>query len=304
MYDSHLSVPNRRELLKATGVAAAALAVGTLPLDWVRGAEEPKTRKLLFFTKSSGYQHGVITRPKSGGLAYAEKIMVDLGKEHGYEVTPSKDGGYFTPEKLAEFDAVVFYTTGDLTTPGTDKQPPMPKNGKETLIQFVESGKGFLGLHCASDTFHGPKNGPTDPYIKMLGGEFEHHGAQQDAKILVADKNFGPIKDLEDFHFTEEWYILKNFAPDLHVILIQDTPSMSGKEYKALKPYPETWARTQGKGRVFYSSMGHREDVWKKPIFEKVLLGGLAWVSGNAKAETKPNLQEATPGAEDRVRKD
>ena len=131
-----------------------------------------------------------------------------------------------------------------------------------------------------------------------------HHGAQQDAKIIAADKDFGPITDLHDFTLKEEWYILKNFAPDLHVILIQDTASMSGGEYKALKPYPETWARTQGKGRVFYSSMGHREDVWKKPIFEKVLLGGLAWASGNAKADAKPNLQEVAPGAEDRVRKD
>ena len=302
MHDIHSTVPNRRDLLKAGGVAAAALAASALPWEFAR-AEESKTRKVLFFTKSSGYQHSVITRHKKGELAYAEKILIDLGKEHGYEVTATKDGGYFTPEKLAEFDAIVFYTTGDLTTLGTDKEPPMPKNGVQTLIEFVESGKGFLGFHCASDTFHSHGN-VTSPYIKLLGGEFEHHGAQQDAKILVADKDFGPIKDLQDFTLKEEWYILKNFAPDLHVILIQDTASMSGKEYKALKPYPETWARTQGKGRVFYSSMGHREDVWKKPIFKKVLLGGLAWASGNAKADAKPNLQEVTPGAEDRVRKD
>jgi uncharacterized protein len=304
MRNSCPPVPNRRDLLKTTGVAAAALAVGALPWKLTRAADDSKTRKLLFFTKSSGFQHSVITRTKPGELAYAERIMLDLGKQHGYDVTVTKDGGYFTPEKLAPFDAVVFYTSGDLATLGTDKQPPMPKDGKDTLIKFVESGKGFLGLHCAADTFHGPNDGPTDPYIKMLGGEFEHHGAQQDAKILVADKNFGPIADLQEFQFPEEWYIVKNLAPDMHVILYQDTASMSGQDYKTLKPYPETWARIQGKGRVFYSTMGHREDVWKKPIFEQVLLGGLAWVTGRADADTKPNFKEVTPGAEDRLRKD
>ena len=81
----------------------------------------------------------------------------------------------------------------------------------------------------------------------MLGGEFEHHGAQQDAKILIADKTFGPIADLQEFQFVEEWYIVKNLAPDMHVILYQDTTSMSGQDYKTLKPYPETW-RGAGEG--------------------------------------------------------
>ncbi len=79
---------------------------------------------------------------------------------------------------------------------------------------------------------------------------------------------------------------------------------MSGQGYKTVKPYPETWARTQGKGRIFYSTLGHREDVWKKPVFEQVLLGGLAWVTGRADADTKPNFKEVTPGAEDQLRKD
>jgi type 1 glutamine amidotransferase len=70
-----------------------------------------------------------------------------------------------------------------------------------------------------------------------------------------------------------------------------------------LKPYPQTWARTQGTGRVFYTSMGHREEVWKSPIFEKVVLGGLAWVTGTIDADVKPNLKEAAPGAEELLRK-
>src|SRR5205085_383176 len=101
-------------------------------------ADEPKARKVLFFTKSAGFQHDVIKRSDPAKLSYAEQVLVDLGKQHGYDVTATKDGGYFTPEKLAAFDAVVFYTTGDLTTPGVDGQPPMPKDGPAALIQWIE----------------------------------------------------------------------------------------------------------------------------------------------------------------------
>jgi type 1 glutamine amidotransferase len=59
-----------------------------------------------------------------------------------------------------------------------------------------------------------------------------------------------------------------------------------------------TWARKQGEGRVFYTSMGHREDVWTNPLFQQVILGGMAWAVGNVEAEVKPNLTEACPGVE------
>ena len=296
----HDFAPRRRDVLKA----AAALAAAAFPLNWLRAADVPPVRKILFFTKSAGFEHDVIKRPSPEVLAYAEQILIELGKQHGYDVTATKDGGYFTPEKLAAFDAVVFYTTGDLTTPGKDGQPPMPADGEQTLIKWVESGKGFLGIHSADDTFLTQPGEPIHPYIKMIGAEFDKHGKQQNAKITAADKNFGPIKDLQDFELFEEWYKVKNLSPDLHVILVQETQSMAAPEYRERAPYPETWARTQGKGRIFYTSLGHREDVWKNPIFEQVVLGGLAWVTGNADADTTPNLSVATPGAMGSVRKD
>jgi len=102
---------------------------------------------------------------------------------------------------------------------------------------------------------------------------------------------------LESFTKFEEWYILKNLAPDMEVLLLQDTKSMSEQRYNDLAPYPETWARTHGKGRVFYTSMGHREDVWESDIFHQVLLGGFQWTAGNVEAEVKPNLVQVAPGA-------
>src|SRR5438067_1184187 len=103
----------RRNVLQA---AAAGLLAGAIPLRWAAGQKTP-TRKLLFFTKSAGFQHSVVKRPKPDELAYAEQIMVDFGKAHGFDVTATKDGGFFTPEKLAEYDAVAFYTTGPLDQP-------------------------------------------------------------------------------------------------------------------------------------------------------------------------------------------
>jgi type 1 glutamine amidotransferase len=90
---------------------------------------------------------------------------------------------------------------------------------------------------------------------------------------------------------------MKDFAENLHVILAQDTAGMEGAMYQR-PPFPATWARTHGKGRVFYCSMGHREDVWTNPAFQQILLGGIAWALGNAEADIKPNVAQVTPKAE------
>ena len=290
----------RRQAMQTVAAAAAAFAAASLPLGWARAADG-KTRKVLFFTKSAGFEHSCIKREKADALSHAEKILVELGKSSHFEVTATKDGSYFTPEKLAEFDVVAFYTTGDLTQPSNDFSTPMPAGGKEALLKFIESGKGFVGFHCASDTFHGGEDDAADPYIKMIGGEFDGHGGQQKSKIRSV-KGFAPLKDYADFEVEEEWYVFRNLAPDMHVVLVQETQTMSEDMYKQRKPFPETWARMQGKGRVFYSSMGHREDVWTNPLFHQVILGGLAWAAGNVEADVKPNLKEACPEAE-KVRK-
>ena len=103
--------------------------------------------------------------------------------------------------------------------------------------------------------------------------------------MRVADKKFPGIDKAGDgFNMNEEWYSLKNFAPDMHVILVQETKGMRNADYQR-PPYPATWARMHGKGRVFYTSMGHREDVWQNPTFESVLVGGLNFILGRVDAE-------------------
>jgi len=280
--------------MMTVAAAAAAFATGAIPMGWT-AAQDKKTRKVLFFTKSAGFQHSVVTR-KGDELAHAENILIEMGKKNGFDVTATKDGRIFTKDKLAEFDVIAFYTTMDLTKEGTDKSPPMPSDGKEVLFDFIRSGKGFVGFHCASDTFHSQGN-KIDPYIRMLGGEFKSHGKQQKSKILIPQGTRFPIEGMKEFEMFEEWYELFNFNPEMHVIQVQDTKSMEEKRYTDLANYPMTWARKEGKGRVFYTSMGHREDVWTNPLFQAVTLGGLAWAAGNVEADVPSNFREVTPDA-------
>lgn len=95
-------------------------------------AASAASKKILFFTKSSGFEHSVISW-KNGQPGYAEKVLLTLGGKHGWEFTFSKDGSKFGKDYLAQFDAVFFYTTGDLCSPGTDQQPPMTPEGNPGL---------------------------------------------------------------------------------------------------------------------------------------------------------------------------
>ncbi len=288
----------RREMLKLAG--AAALSVSAFPLGWARAAEGKK-QKILYFTRSVGFQHSPVARPKKDELSFSEKLAVEEGQKYGVEVVCSKDGTIFDGD-IDQFDCFAFYTCGDLFNPKSiDGFPPMTPAGKEKLLKAVEEGKGFVGFHSASDSFHSKgkqyeNQTELDPYIAMLGGEFVVHGRQQKATMKVADHHFPGMEGVEDFTILEEWYALKNFAKDLHVILIQETAGMVDDCYQR-PPYPATWARKHGKGRVFFTSLGHREDVLTNPTCQKVILAGFNWALGNVEADVTPNIEKVTPHA-------
>jgi type 1 glutamine amidotransferase len=286
----------RRDMLLATG--AAMLGVSAFPLGWARAASNKK-QKILYFTRSVGFQHSPVAR-KDGELSLSEKLFMEQGEKHGVEVVCSKDGSIFDGD-LSQFDCFAFYTCGDLTKPSIDKAPPMTLEGKKKLLDAVASGKGFVGFHSASDTFHSKGSAwenqkELDPYIAMLGGEFIVHGRQQKAKMHVACSKFPGMDGVEDFEIDEEWYALRNFLKDLHVILVQETEEMVDDCYKR-PPYPATWARKHGQGRVYFTSLGHREDVWTNPTCQKIILGGFNWALGNVEADVTPNIEKATPDA-------
>src|SRR5439155_9133990 len=110
----------------------------------------------------------------------------------------------------------------------------------------------------------------------------------------VVDAKFpGLAGSGERFKITEEWYSLKNFAKDIHVLPVLETEGMQNSEYKR-PPFPLAWARKEGKGRVYFNAMGHRDDVWTSERFQEMLAGAVAWATGAADAELTASMSKVT----------
>jgi uncharacterized protein len=295
-----MNFPHRKLSLGLALLALTTLVATAAPL------------RVLYFSKSAGWEHDAVKRV-DGNPSLSERVLAQLGPIHDLEFTFSKDGSLFTPQYLAKFDVIMFYTSGDLLCAGVDGQPPMPPGGKQALLDAVAGGKGFVAVHSGCDTFHtgekGGGNNPippsryqnfgeaSDPFIKMVGGEFLKHNQQQVATVQVIDPRFPGLAALGvAFELKEEWYSLKEFAADLHVLLVLATAGMKGPDYQRA-PFPIAWARKYGRGRVWFNAMGHRDDVWESAAFQTMLVGGLEWAGGRHQAEIAPNLKTAAPDA-------
>lgn len=198
--------------------------------------------------------------------------------------------GRLSPEYLREkrIDGVIFAnTTGDL---------PLPD--PEGFISWIEEGHGFMGMHSATDTFH-----KFPRYLEMIGGEFAGHGPQVPADLIKADQAHPATQGLPDQWnlVQEEMYQFKNHdRAKLHALwFLRHPPQEPGKqEYAGV-----SWCKSAGKGRVFYTSLGHREDLWdadpemkdrKNPVelaqqYQQHILGGIRWALGLAEGESNPN---------------
>jgi type 1 glutamine amidotransferase len=294
---------SRREFLRAIAMGSAGLALSSQ-------LSAAKTKSVLLFTKSSGFEHAVI-KTTPGNPSVVEKTLRGLAQKYNFEVTATKDGRVFDSKEFHDYSALFFFTTGDLTTEGTDKNPPMTTAGKQTLLDAIHGGMGFVGAHAAADTFHTPPDPQdlsnrylahgkdSDPYLQMLGGEFIIHGRDprlQTADIVINDLSFPGLDGVKSpVSFKEEWYSLKDFSTDIHVILTLDTKGMKNECYER-PPYPMTWARMHGKGRVFYTAIGDLAENWETPFFVNVVGGGVRWAIGDVNAKLTQNIKEAAPG--------
>ena len=298
------SKSTRRDFLRTSAVAGAALL--TSRANFAAGK-----KRVLFFTKSSGFEHQVI-KVVNGEPSIAEKALREIAAKHDFELTASKDGRIFDSKEFQDYAGVIFFTTGDLTTEGNDKNPPMSAQGKQAFLDAIHNGSvGFVGIHAATDTFHTPPDSQdnryiaygekSDPYIRMIGGEFIIHGQQNDPRlqttnVIIEDPKFPGLAGVKSpVSLMEEWYSMKDFAPDLHVICTLDTSTMNGNAYKRA-PYPVVWARMHGKGKVFYNAIGDRPENWQNEFNLNLLAGGIRWSIGDVKASVPPNLKTAAPG--------
>ncbi len=247
--------------------------------------------RVLFLSKSSGFQHSAITAQDDGSNHVAKTLKKIAGKQ-GFDLVTTKDASMINAATLKDFDVVIFYTTGDLTQPGTDGTPPMGPNGVADLHAWVEAGGGFIGYHCASDTFHMP-DGSASPYIQMLGAEFLTHGRQFPGKVKVVDKKHPAMKGFtNDWVIRDEWYMFKNMNKDgIHVMALLDPGRQRERQAEKynVADYPVVWCSAPGDGRVYYNAMGHREDVWDNPDFQTTVWSAIQWASGEGKTKANPN---------------
>jgi type 1 glutamine amidotransferase len=264
-------------------LAGLLLAAFVMPAT---AADSPK--KLLVVTVTKGFRHSSIPT--------AEKVLGELADRSqafivDYVRTDEEMATKMTKENLRQYDGFIFAnTTGVL---------PLPD--KDAFLAEVHSGKAFIGMHSASDTFHG--KGMIDPYIDMCGGEFAGHGAQVGVECLVMDPEHASTRHLENPWriAQEEIYLLKNY--DRHQV--RDLLSLDKHPNKPEERghFPVSWCKTFGKGRVFYTSLGHREDVWdpntpeglkranEKQVseaYQQHILNGILWALGLAEGQSTP----------------
>lgn len=261
-------------------------------------AEEPLS--VLFLTKSSTFEHPSIKR-RGNDLGHAEKALVGFGEQNNIKVRATKDAGEINAENLANYDVIVFYTTGDLTVSGSgsglfggDGNPPMAPDGVEALREWVRNGGGFVGYHCASDTFHG-EGDSISPYIEMLGGEFVSHGKQFVGTVNVVDPAHPTMARFPDgWTHLEEWYTFKNYATEkIRVLAMLETgPERANQPMYDRAPYPIIWCRTFGGGRVFYNAIGHRNEIWDQADFQNSVVDAIRWAAGDGETAAEPNYDK------------
>jgi len=248
---------------------------------------QPKKKKILAIGAVAGYQHDSV----SHALATIEQI----GRRSGvYDTYIRTDTQLITKQKLAAgnaknldyFDAVVFYTTGEL-----DMNPQQKKD----LLSFIhDEGKAFIGLHSATDTFY-----EWPEYGDMVGGYFKDHPwGVFEAPVIVEDPNFPGMQDFpRQFIFNDEMYQERNFSRDkTHVIARLDASKLDlsnprvTPEHRADKDFPIIWAKMYGKGRIYYNTLGHREETWDRPDVQKMYLEAIKWALGMTNADVTPHL--------------
>ena len=233
-------------------------------------AQSPTKKHLLVIGEEKGYRHEAV----SHALATIER----LGRESGlWDTTIRTDTEALTKKKLEynaknlnDFDAILFFTGGDLEMDATQKSD---------FLSFIhDDGKGFIGVHSATITF---TNWPE--YGEMIGGYYdEHPWLTFNAPIIVEDPNFpGMSQWPREFVLRDEIYQFRNYSRDKVRVLMRLDPSKLDLKNKNVHrtdgDFAVTWANTYGKGRVYYSSLGHVLENWDDPRMQNMFTEAIKW---------------------------
>lgn len=261
-------------------------------------AAPQKARKLLVFARTNGFRHASIA---TGKLALAE-----LGKKTGaFETTITEELDEFEVDKLRQYDAVLFLsTTMNVFSPKKEVFDKMSADEKKTaadrearlkenLMKFIKAGRGYVGIHAATDCCY-----EWEEYGKMVNGFFDGHPWTADTPVSIKvepGQEKHPLAAMfegRNVDFKEEIYQLKDpyDSKSVHMLLRLDTektdmtkPGIKRKD----GDFGVAWARHWEKGRVFYCSLGHNHDMYWHPKVVRHYLAGIQWALGDLKAEIK-----------------
>jgi hypothetical protein len=243
----------------------------------------PAKKHLLVIGEEKGYRHEAV----SHAMATIERMGTESGL---WDTTLRTDTEVLTKKKLEynaknlnNFDAVLFYTGGDLE---------MDAQQKADFISFIhDDGKGFIGVHSAAITFV-----DWPEYGDMIGGYYdEHPWLTFDAPIIVEDPNFPGMQQWpRSFVLRDEIYQMRNYSRDkVRVLMRLDVSKLDMKNknvHRTDSDFAVTWAKMYGKGRVYYTTLGHVEENWDKPEFQQMITEAIKWTMGleNADVMSRP----------------
>ncbi|KQN37417.1 hypothetical protein ASG37_10200 [Sphingomonas sp. Leaf407] len=240
-------------------VVAGALLFGAVP-----AAAAPR---VLIFHRATGFVHDSIPQ----GVAAVEA----MARAQGLEPVASDDPAVFdTP--LTDVAAVVLVST---TTDSKRPESEWFTGTRRTVLQrYVEDGGGVVAIHAAADSHYG-----WPWYARLIGGRFARHpqGTPEAAVSRTAHRHAATATLPKAFRIADEWYWFDDLSPDLDHLLTLDPQSIGSSE---VNPKPLAWAHRVGKGRVFYTGLGHRRESWSDARVLAHVAGGLGWATGRAKA--------------------
>ncbi len=246
----------------------------------------PPRKRVLVIGEEKGYRHEAVT--------HAMVTIERLGRETGaWDTVIRTDTEALTKTKLEynaknlnDFDAVLFYTGGTLE---------MDDQKKADFMSFVhDEGKGFIGIHSAAITFT-----QWPAYGDMIGGYYDEHPWNTfDAPILVEDAAFPGMQSWKPaFTLTDEIYQIKPFSRSDRRVLMRLDPSKldlkNPRVHRTDNDFAVAWAKMYGKGRVFYTTLGHVEANWDKPEMQAMIVGAIKWALGLVDADITPRAAPA-----------
>ena len=256
-------LPTGQHTLRVSLADGAGNDVGIPRVEKFRVSCGTSCPKVLIFSKTAGFRHDSIP----AGIAMVQQIAAD----NGYTVTASEDSSLFTTANLANYSTIVFMnTTGDI----------FDANQEAAFKAYIEGGGGFVGTHSAADTEH---NWPWYTGTLLGGGEFDHHGDGIPKATVVIEKPTNALVNHigTQWILSDEWYFWKKDPrafPSVEVLATLDRTSYASNYPVA--DHPVIYTNQIGKGRIFYTAVGHVDSNFSDPNMVEMIRKAIEWTSG------------------------